>query len=339
MTNYKKKGNLQLRGRALYLEDQPSIFFIGHFAIDTIIRFHKKNKPTLGGSVSFGSLSLRTYTDNVKISIISNIGSLNFDESLLEVVKNKNIDLTGLKWSKTNNTNFVLDYFNHSRSLTLKTRSPNLNFNDIPKDYIINPPDVIVLVPLCLEISYEYVLRIKEHFPDSYISIDLQGFIRKIENGHVSVVREEKIISNLEKIIKLIGVKLILKGSEDEMKILSGKDDIYEAMDHFNYVKFKGIFIMTLGESGSLIVKKGQKILKVPAFKSKGSKDETGAGDVYFAIFLYEFICSDKSWQSIEKAAYLASAAASFNVEKVGPAGFVSKEEVLNRVNEKKYIK
>ena len=87
--------------------NHPSIFFIGHFAIDNIIRFQKKHKPTLGGSVSFGSLSLSSYTNDVRINIISNLGSLNFDKSLLDIVKNKDIDLTGLKWSEVNNTNFI----------------------------------------------------------------------------------------------------------------------------------------------------------------------------------------------------------------------------------------
>ena len=316
----------------------PSIFFFGHFSLDTIIRFQKKHKPTLGGSVSFGSLSLSSYTNDVRINIISNLGSLNFDKSLLNLVKNKDIDLKGLKWTETNNTNFILDYFNHSRTLILKSKGPNLEFKDIPDEYLNNPPEVIVLAPLCNEISYEYITDILKYFPNAYIAVELQGFIRYIENGHVSIVRDEKIISNMEKIVNLIGDKLILKGSEDEMKILSEKDDIYEAMDHFKYMEFKGIFIMTLGEAGSLIVKKGKTILKIPAFKSRGVVDETGAGDVYFAIFLYEFIKSDKTWQSIEKVAYLASSAASFNVEKTGPYGFETKEKVLERVSSKNYI-
>ena len=319
-------------------KDTPSIFFVGHFAIDTIIRFNKEHKPTLGGSVSFGSLSLRTYTKDVKISIISNLGSLNFDRSLLDIVKANGIDLNGIKWSDTNNTNFVLDYFNHSRSLTLKSRSPDLKFEDIPNEYLNNPPNVIVLAPLCNEISFEYISKIMESFPDAYIGIDLQGFIRKIENGHVIIERDENIIDNMEKIINLIGDKLILKGSEEEMKILSGEDDIYRAMNHFDYFDFKGIFIMTLGEAGSLIIKKQEKILKIPAFQSSGVIDETGAGDVYFAIFLYEFIISDKSWTSIEKAALLASSAASFNVEATGPNGFQHKGHVQSRIDKKKYI-
>lgn len=95
---------------------------------------------------------------------------------------------------------------------------------------------------------------------------------------------------------------------------------------------------MTMGEKGSMLTKKGEKILKIPAFKPRRVLDETGAGDVYFSIFLYEFIHSDKSWKTIEEIAYLASAAASFLVEKRGSAGFATKRAVLKRMKKKRYI-
>ena len=317
-----------------------SIFFAGHFAIDNIIRFKEESKPSLGGSVSYCTLALRTYTQDVKISIISHLGRQNFDQSLLDIIKDKDIDLKGIKYSEVNNTNFVLDYYDHARTLTLKSRSPNLDFKDIPSEYLNNPPDVIVLVPLCNEISSEYVSQIISHFPDAYIGIDLQGFIRKIdEQGKVSYIRDESIISNMVNIINLIGNKLILKGSEEEMKLLAGEnDDLVKVMITFNDYNNEAIYIMTLGEKGSMVIKKGRKILKIPAFESNGVVDETGAGDVYFSIFLYEFIHSDKSWESVEKAAYIASAAASFLVEKKGPGGFETKEKVLERLKQKKYI-
>lgn len=319
-------------------KNQPSIFFIGHIAIDTIIRFHKEHNPTLGGSVSFGSLSLRNYTKEVTISIISHLGSKNFDKSLFSLIEDNFIDIRGVKWSDTHNTNFVLDYFNHSRRLTLKSRSPNLDFKNIPETYLNNPPDVILLAPLCNEISYNYIAEITKHFPNAYLALDLQGFIRKIDNGHVSIVRDKDITSTIEKIIELIGNKLILKGSEEEMKILSGEEELYRIMDYFHGFESEGLFIMTLGEGGSLIINKNKEILKIPAFKSRGVEDETGAGDVYFAIFLYEFIRSDKSWVSVKDAAYLASSAASFNVEQTGPYGFETKPNVIERMNLKNYL-
>ncbi|MFX1409591.1 MAG: PfkB family carbohydrate kinase [Promethearchaeota archaeon] len=321
-------------------KNHSSILFAGHFAVDTIIRFKRKNKPSLGGSVSFCSLSLKTYTQEVKIRIISHLGKLNFNNSLLHKIKDKNIDLKGIKYSLVNNTQFVLDYYNHSRTLTLKSRSPNLNFSDIPIEYLENPPDIIVLVPLCNEISMDYVSQIVNQFPNIYIGIDLQGFLRKIDNnGKVAYVYDEKIHSNMSKIIELIGDKLVLKGSEEEMKLFTAeKEDLYKVMNYFLNYDNKAIYIMTLGEKGSMLIKKGEKILKIPAFKARKVIDETGAGDVYFSIFLYEFLNSDKSWKSIERSAYLASAAASFLVERKGPTGFKRKEEVLKRINRKRYI-
>ncbi len=322
-------------------KNHPSIIFAGHFAIDNIIRFKRLNKPSLGGSVSYCSLALSNYTQEATIGIISHVGKLNFNNSLLDKIKNKKIDLSGIKYSHVENTNFVLDYYDHARTLTLKSKSPDLNFNDIPLKYFNNPPDIFVLVPLCNEISYDYIVQILKNFPDVYIGIDLQGFIRKIDDdGKVAYVYENEIISNIKRIIELIGDKLILKGSEEEMNILAGECDDYDkVMVHCNKYDNNGIYIMTLGEKGSMLTKKGEKVLKIPAFNPKKVVDETGPGDVYFSIFLYEFIHSDKSWKSIEKAAFLASAAASFLVEKKGPDGFVSKEVVLKRIRKKKIIK
>jgi sugar/nucleoside kinase (ribokinase family) len=110
-------------------------------------------------------------------------------------------------------------------------------------------------------------------------------------------------------------------------------------MHYFKKFNSKGIFIMTLGEKGSMIFSKGHSILEIPAFKPKKVTDETGAGDVYFSIFLYEFLLSNKSWEALENVALLASAASSFLIEEQGPYGAVTKELVLERVKEENYIK
>lgn len=316
-----------------------NICFIGHLAVDSIVRFKQKRKPSLGGTVTFGSLSLKKYEKAVNIGLISNLGTLNFDKSLLKQFDDKLIDLRGLKSLEVANTNFILDYSDHSRTLTLKSRSPNLIFKNIPDFYFSNPPQIIVLAPLCNEISYEYVSKIVEKFPNAYIGIDLQGFIRKIdEHGRVLYVREESIIENIKKIITLIGDRLILKGSEIEMKMLSNLEDPNEIMDWCKIFDNNAIYIMTMGEAGSMIMKSGEDVIKIPAYKPKRVVDETGPGDVYLAIFLYELFISDKSWKKIEEIGYIASAAASFLVEKKGPEGFETKSKVMKRVRNKNYI-
>ncbi|NVM18002.1 MAG: hypothetical protein HWN80_09815 [Candidatus Lokiarchaeota archaeon] len=316
-----------------------NICFIGHLAVDSIVRFKEIRKPSLGGSVTFGSLSLKKYEKTAKIRIISNLGTRNFDKSLLKKFDNNNIDLRGIKSLEVANTKFILEYLDHSRTLTLKSRSPNLIFEDIPEFFFSNPPQIIVLAPLCNEISYEYVFKILENFPKAYIGIDLQGFIRNIdEAGKVSYIREESILTNIKKIIRLIGDKLILKGSEIEMKLLSNLEDPKKIMDWCKIFDNNAIYIMTMGEAGSMIMKCGEAVIKIPAYKPKRVVDETGPGDVYLAIFLYELINSDMSWKKIEEIAYIASASASFLVEKKGPKGFETKTKVMKRVRNKNYI-
>ena len=316
-----------------------SVIFIGHLAVDRILRFNKTFKPTLGGSVSYGSLALTKYQPKLKVGIITHIGNLGFNQKLLRKLEKNQIDLRGIKKSETQNTTFILDYLDHNRILTLKSRSPNLNIEDIPKSYLEKSPQIIVLVPLCNEISYEYIAKIIDLFPDTLIGIDLQGFIRKIDSkGVVSYTYDEDLISNMKDIINLIGNRLILKGSEIEMKLLSGCEDYHEIMNYFRNFKGNSIFIMTMGEQGSWLVKNGEKILKIPAFKPKRVKDETGAGDVYLAIFLLEYLLSDKSWNAVEKSGYIASAAASFLVEEKGTDGVQTKKKTMQRVQRKNYI-
>ena len=319
----------------------PSILFIGHFAIGTIIKDKKKHDPTLGGSVSFGSLSLNAYSPDLNIGIVSIIGKKNFNNAFLNKFNNKKININGIKRVDKYNTNFVLDYQDHSRTLTLKSRSPDLDFRDIPKEYIAKPPKIIILAPLCNEISLEYVTFILKNFPDALVGIDLQGFIRKINNkGVISYVQDRDIVRNMRKIIDLVGERLVLKGSEVEMKLLAGgSEDLEEVMARFDDFDLKGLYIMTLGEKGSMLIRHGEELLYVPAFESRGVVDETGAGDVYFAIFLQEYINSDMSWNSVKNAACLASSAASFIVEAIGTAGFEEKEQVLKRVKSRNYIK
>lgn len=317
-----------------------NICFFGHLAVDSIVRFKQKRKPTLGGSVTFGSLSLKKYEKTARIGIISNLGTLNFDKSILKRFDDSFIDLRGVKSLEVANTNFIIEYVDHSRTLTLKSRSPNLRFDDIPDFYLSNPPQIIVLAPLCNEISYKYVTKILEAFPKAYIGIDLQGFIRNIDkSGNVSYLREESTIKNITKIINLIGDRLILKGSEIEMKMLSNLESPDKIMNWCKVFNNKAIYIMTMGEAGSMVMKCGEELIKIPAYKPKRVVDETGPGDVYIAIFLYEFFISDKSWNKIEEISYKASAAASFLVEKKGPEGFETKKKVMKRIKSKKYIK
>ncbi|MBN1800423.1 MAG: hypothetical protein JW891_02900 [Candidatus Lokiarchaeota archaeon] len=318
----------------------PYFLFMGHISIDTIIKNGITHPSTLGGSVSFGSIGLKTYSRDVKIRIISKCGSNNLKKHLLEQINKQQIDLSGVQWKEMDNTHFILEYYDHARSLILKSKSPNLEFKDIPIDIIKNPPDIIVLAPICSEISIEFISSVLEHFPNALIGMDLQGFVREIsENGSVSYTKNIKNLENLKNIVIKCGERLVLKGSEEEMKLVAGgSEDLSKIMSEFDKFDLKGIYIMTLGEAGSMLIRHGCDLLYIPAYRSDGVKDETGAGDIYLSVFLYEYFLSNKSWNSVKKAASLASASASFLVEKIGPKGFKSRKKIIKRVKRANYI-
>jgi sugar/nucleoside kinase (ribokinase family) len=221
--------------------------------------------------------------------------------------------------------------------LRLVSKSPNLYFNNFPSDYLHQELDGIILCPLCNEIDIEYIKSLKKNLKDCYIAIDIQGFIRKIDdNGHILLRSDDEFKQEVAYIIDILDDMLILKGSEEEMYALSGISNPIEAIK--NLATNNSLIITTLGTNGSLIKKRGKEIIKIPAFKSDGVVDETGAGDAYMSIFLYEFINSSKDWDAIKKSGYYASAAASFLVESKGPKGFQPKEKILERIRNQNYI-
>ena len=319
------------------LKEKLTFIFCGHFALDKIIRFNQDSMQTVGGGVTYGSLALDTYTSDVWIGIVSNLGSINFKKEFLREFLERNINLDGISWSHSKNTNFVLNYFNHTRNLTLISKSPNLNFKNFPLKYISKNPDAILLCTLCNEIDIKYIEDLVRNLKNSYIAIDLQGFIRKIDNsGQISLKYDKSFNKKISYISDLINDNLILKGSEEEMRTLSGIKDPIKSINKLTMND--SLIITTLGEKGSLIARKGEKIIKIPAFRSNLVVDETGAGDAYMSVFMYEFLKSSKDWESIKNAGYFASAASSYLVEMKGPKGFQSKEMVLKRIKNRKYI-
>ena len=77
------------------------------------------------------------------------------------------------------------------------------------------------------------------------------------------------------------------------------------------------IGIKTLGEKGSLITHRGNKI-RIPAVSPERALDPTGAGDVYRAGFLHGLI---SNWD-LKKSARWAATAASFAVENRGAQSY-----------------
>jgi len=112
----------------------------------------------------------------------------------------------------------------------------------------------------------------------------------------------------------------IVFANENEAKAFTGKDE-EAALDEIS--KLAEIAIVKIGRKGSL-VKKGDKIIKVPCYKVKAI-DTTGAGDMYAAGFLYG-LCKN---YDLEKCGKLGAYVAAKVVEQIGARlDKISKEEI-----------
>jgi sugar/nucleoside kinase (ribokinase family) len=154
---------------------------------------------------------------------------------------------------------------------------------------------------------------------------DLGGF-----GGSVSIYHPGKEYANETTLIRRIVSKFdIVKASiEDCMYIFSSKISSHEAAQLLVSWGAK-IVIITLGEEGSVIFD-GYDFINILPYRTK-LVDTTGAGDVYCAAFISEFIKS----KDLKRAGLYASSAASYIVERTGGvtvSRMPSDSEVLVRV-------
>lgn len=119
---------------------------------------------------------------------------------------------------------------------------------------------------------------IKELSKRGTVSVDVQGYLRKVEGEQVVAVD----YSQKKEAMQYIS---ILKANEMEMEVLTGTNDPYKA----------GVILaewgcpevlLTLGDKGSLIYANGN-FHEIPALPAKDLVDATGCGDTYMAGYLY----------------------------------------------------
>jgi len=265
-------------------------------------------KECFGGTVTYGSIQIKKL--GAEPFLVSYIGEKDYFNyiSLLDHYKIK----------------YNLDKY-EGNTLTFKNiykkniRTQNVyNYKFLPKISLDFPfgGKCLHLGPILNELDFSKIAEIREKF--SFIAIDLQGMYRKAYKNKIKKQTWTK-FKDLSKYFDII------KSSVEELYNVVNIDNfLYEIME-LNY-----IFILTLGEKGSLLMIKDE-LYFIPSFKPKRVVDPTGAGDVYLATFLY-FNCL-LNYEATESALY-ASCASSFVVEEFGYYGIVGENDILNRFKE-----
>lgn len=138
------------------------------------------------------------------------------------------------------------------------------------------------------------------------VSIDAQGFLRKVEGENVYPCDWE----GKEKYLKFTHY---LKVNESEMYALTGTKSPLEAAKLIASWGVKELAI-TLGGEGSVIFADGV-AHRIPAYKPKEMVDPTGCGDTYSAGYLYKRL----QGSTIDEAGRFAAAMCTLKLECNGP--------------------
>jgi sugar/nucleoside kinase (ribokinase family) len=145
------------------------------------------------------------------------------------------------------------------------------------------------------------------------VSLDVQGYLRKVENQKVYAIdwpEKKEALQYVE----------ILKANETEMAFLTGSTDVRKASKILFDWGVREI-VITLGSRGSVIFD-GSHFYNVPAFSPITSVvDATGCGDTYMAGYLYQ----RQKGKGFRYAGEFAAAMATLKIESSGP--FTGSEE------------
>lgn len=144
------------------------------------------------------------------------------------------------------------------------------------------------------------------------LSLDAQGYLRKVEDKNVIAVDWPEKREALQYIH-------ILKVNEHELEALTGITDIHEGAKVLNEWGVKEV-VITLGSMGSVIYTDGV-YYQIPAYKPSEVVDATGCGDTYMAGYLFQ----RAKGKGFQESGEFAAAMASFKIESSGP--FTGTEE------------
>jgi len=286
---------------------------IGHITKD-IVRIKNVEKEMPGGVAFYFSMGLKNLGSNV--SLITKAAEK--DIGLLSDLIKNNISIF---YKASQETTFFENIYPEGldfRIQNVKYIAQPFSTEDIPDI----STRIFHLGPLTKEDIPIEILKVLSK--KAKISLDIQGFLRKIERGKVKSVDWEEKDEGLAYVD-------ILKTDETEAKILSGEDNIKKAALKLSAHGIDEI-IVTLGSKGSLIYSK-RKFYSIPSFPAKKIVDVTGCGDTYMAGYIYKRL----KLADIDESGRFAAAMASLKLEESGP--FKRSEEDVQNFLELQSIK
>lgn len=287
----------QIRIEKVYQSDRImyDICCIGHLTMDKVIT-PNSSLNMAGGTAFYFSNAIRNL--DARYVLITSLAEK--EKDFVENLRSKGVEVRLSYGSKTT-------YFENNYSHNLDQREQKvLQTGDAFSLRQIEEVEAAIfhLGPLLADdIPLELIKVLSKK---SKVSLDVQGYLRKVEGQSVKAIDWEEKREGLRYVD-------ILKANEAEMEMLTGTDDVRDGAQLLSDWGAKEI-VITLGSKGSVIYS-DHTFYDIPAYVPYREADATGCGDTYMAGYLYQ----RTKYRGIQEAGEFAAAMGSLKIESHGP--------------------
>ena len=297
------------------------LVIVGTVAFDAIETPFGKTDKILGGAGTFIGLAASQF--NVDSAVVSVVGG-DFPQKYLDLLSNKNIDISGIEIVKDGKTFFWSGLYHNdmnSRDTLVTELNVLANFNPIvPENY--RDSQVVMLGNLHPIIQLSVLDQM--HTKPKLVVLDTMNFW--MDNA----------LDDLYKVISRVDVITI---NDEEARQLTGEYSLVVAARKIHELGPKYVVIKK-GEHGALLFN-DDNVFYAPALPLEEVFDPTGAGDTFAGGFVgYLAKSNDFSFENMKNAVIYGSTLASFCVEKFGTVRMenLSHDEVYLRLQEFKNL-
>lgn len=297
------------------------LLIVGTLAFDEIETPFGKTDRILGGAATFIGLAAAQFEN--ESAIVSIIGD-DFPQEYLDLLKAKNIDLSGVEVVKGGKTFYWKGKYRNDLSSreTLVTELNTLaDFDPVVPDNFKNA-DVVMLGNLHPGVQMSVIKQMKER--PKLIVLDTMNFWM------------DNTLEELKEVIKHIDVITI---NDEEARQLTDEYSLVKAAGEIQKMGPKSVVIKK-GEHGALLFH-NEKVFFAPALPLEEVFDPTGAGDTFAGGFTgYVAATSGVSFGNLKNAVIHGSNLASFCVERFGTKRMqdLKREEVNKRLHQFKTL-
>ena len=288
---------------------------VGSIAFDALETPVAKTDKIIGGAGTYICFAASNF---VKPQVVAVVGN-DFPQSYIQKLQDKGVDIEGLQISKDEKTMFwsgrYFDDMNQRETLVTELNVAE-HFNPIVPDSYKNAEYVMLgnLSPIVQR-------QVLEQLPKKpkFVALDTMNFWM------------DTMLDELKKTISMVDIIII--NDEEARQLSDGERCLPKAARKICAMGPRYVIIKK-GEHGALLFSK-DKIFSAPALPLEYVADPTGAGDTFAGAFLGYIAQQDKTdFETMKTAVIVASAMASFTVEKLGTEALenVSQDALRNRI-------